>query len=113
MKKFNREVQHGISEQKNCGEYPQENIQSVPEIELRKMDDKQAPPVGMIVPFSEWMTRHPFHLIDNGSDRNVHLGEDCVKKDTHSQNWFVGGKTEGVVFREKAEEFFFQAPFGK
>ena len=76
-------------------------------VELIRMHDKQAPPVGMTgtvlgVDDTASLLMH----WDNGSGLNVIYGEDCVKKIP------IVRKTEEWYSREKAEEFFFQAILG-
>ena len=78
-------------------------------VELVRMRDKQAPPVGMTgtvlgVDDTASLLMH----WDNGSGLNVIYGEDCVKKIPIVRT-VCYGKTEEWYSREKAEEFFFQA----
>ena len=81
-------------------------------VELIRMHDKQAPPVGMTgtvlgVDDTASLLMH----WDNGSGLNVIYGEDCVKKIPIVRT-VCYGKTEEWYSREKAEEFFFQAIWG-
>lgn len=82
-------------------------------VELIRMHDKQAPPVGMTgtvlgVDDTASLLMH----WDNGSGLNVIYGEDCVKKDTHSQNCLLW-KDRGVVFEGESRRIFLSGNFGK
>lgn len=81
-------------------------------VELVRMHDKQAPPVGMTgtVLGVDDMASLLTHW-DNGSRLNVVYGEDCVKKIPIVRT-VCYGKTEEWYSRKEAEEFFFQASLG-
>ena len=81
-------------------------------VELVRMHDKQAPPVGMkgtVLGVDD--TASLLMHWDNGSGLNVIYGEDCVKKIPLVKT-ICYGKIQEWYSREKAEEVFFQAILG-
>lgn len=81
-------------------------------VELVRMDDAQAPPIGMkgtVTGVDD--TASILVRWDNGSHLNVVYGEDIVKK-VAAVRTVCYGKTEEWDSREEAEQFFLRAMAG-